>query len=181
MAQGTLMVRFAVSVSDVDRGVYEELDLRVAMHPSESRRHLCARVLAYGLEHEEGIELGRGVSTADEPAVWVRDGDGRVRRWIEVGAPSAERLHKASKLADEVAVYLHRGRASLDREIRRKRIHRLEAIRAYELDAALLDALESDESRSVTWQLTRTDGRLYVVAEDRALEAPLSPLVLGDG
>ncbi len=34
----------------------------------------------------------------------VRDLTGRLTTWIEVGAPDAERLHYASKLADRATV-----------------------------------------------------------------------------
>jgi uncharacterized protein YaeQ len=40
--------------------------------------------------------------------VLVRDLTGRLTTWIEVGAPDAERLHYASKLADRTTVYTHR-------------------------------------------------------------------------
>ena len=46
-------------------------------------RYLVTRTLAYALLHEEGIAFSKGLSTASEPAVWVREGDGRVRVWIE--------------------------------------------------------------------------------------------------
>jgi len=38
-----------VTLSDVDREVYEKLDLRLARHPSESVRYLLTRLLAYCL------------------------------------------------------------------------------------------------------------------------------------
>jgi hypothetical protein len=41
---------FAIILSDVDRGIYETLELKVARHPSEAQDHLVAGVLAYCLE-----------------------------------------------------------------------------------------------------------------------------------
>src|SRR5579859_1018315 len=61
-----------IDLSDVDRGVYETLDLRLARHPSESKHYLLTRALAYCLFYEEGIAFSKGLSTTDEPAVWVR-------------------------------------------------------------------------------------------------------------
>jgi len=36
MAAGAVMYNFAVQLADVDRGVYEEVALRAARHPSET-------------------------------------------------------------------------------------------------------------------------------------------------
>ena len=46
MALGATVHRFQIDLSDVDRGVYEALDLRVARHPSESVPYLLTRTLA---------------------------------------------------------------------------------------------------------------------------------------
>ena len=78
------------------------------MHPSESAEYLVTRLLAYCLELTEGIEFTAGLSNGDEPAIVVRDLTGRLLSWIEVGTPDADRLHRASKLVDRVAVYTHR-------------------------------------------------------------------------
>ncbi|MDQ3301441.1 MAG: YaeQ family protein, partial [Myxococcota bacterium] len=43
------MRKFEIALADSDRGVYEQLEWRVAQHPSESERYLVARVLARAL------------------------------------------------------------------------------------------------------------------------------------
>src|SRR4029077_9091825 len=91
--------RFEIALADSDRGVYEQLDWRVAQHPSESERYLVARVIARTLGHAEGVEFSRlGVSDDDEPAIVQRDLRGDLQAWIEVGSPSPERLRKTAKL-----------------------------------------------------------------------------------
>ena len=69
--------RFEIQLADVDRGVYVDLDLRVARHPSEDVPYLLTRVLALTLEHKEGLAFSKGLSEADEPALWLRTPDGR--------------------------------------------------------------------------------------------------------
>ena len=81
MAAGAVMYNFAVQLADVDRGVYEEVTLRAARHPSETDAYMMTRVLAYCLEFVEGITFSDGISSTDEPAVLVRD-------LTKVGAPS---------------------------------------------------------------------------------------------
>src|SRR4051794_22055009 len=107
MALTATVHHFEIVLADVDRGVYETLDLRVAQHPSETDTRLVVRTLAYCLSHEEGIAFSKGgLSSTEEAPIAVHDPTGRLLRWIDVGAPSAERLHKASKAAP-VSIYTH--------------------------------------------------------------------------
>ncbi len=174
MALPATMYRIRIELSDVDRGVYAPLDLRIARHPSESMRHMVARTLAYCLCFEEGIAFGRGVSTADEPAVWVKDLQGTVKVWIELGTPSAERLHRARKAVDRVVVFTHNAPALLWKEVRGKAVHRRETIEVYALDPAFLDAVGDATERNARWDLTRSDGELYVAIGGRALQSTLA-------
>lgn len=163
MALGSTIHRFKIELSDVDRSVYESLDLRVARHPSETMRYMLTRVIAYCLCYEEGIEFSpHGLSDGEEPAVWARTLDGRPRSWIEVGTPSAERLHRASKGWPHVAIFTQHDPALLVRETSKGVIHRLAEIEAYALDPAWLDALEGHVDRTTSWELARTDGTVYV-------------------
>ena len=137
MALGATIHTFEVHLADVDRGVYEELTLRVARHPSETDAFMMTRVLAYCLEYEEGIVFSEGISATDEPAVLVRDLTGRVTAWIEVGAPDADRLHYGSRLADRAVVYTHRDPAKVMAPWSGKRIHRGDEIALYSFDPEL--------------------------------------------
>jgi uncharacterized protein YaeQ len=78
MALSSTIFVVDVDLADADRNVYETLSLRLARHPSESDEFLVARLLAYCLEHTEGIEFSRGLCDADEPPVAVRDLTGRL-------------------------------------------------------------------------------------------------------
>src|SRR5438270_1772882 len=102
MALAATIYNFDVELTDTDRHVYESLALRVARHPSESEEYLVTRLLAYLLEYCQGIEFSRGISDPQDPAIAVRDLTGAVRSWIDIGAPEAARLHKASKTAARV-------------------------------------------------------------------------------
>ena len=104
MALSSTIRTFTVELADVDRGVYETLDLRVAQHPSETVDRLTVRVLARCLAHEENLEFGRGLSEVEDPALWSTDNTGEVMLWVDVGAPSAERVHRASKRSARVMV-----------------------------------------------------------------------------
>jgi uncharacterized protein YaeQ len=162
MALGATIHTFTVQLADVDRGVYDELSLRVARHPSETEAFMLTRVLAYCLEYEEGIVFTEGIAATDEPAVLVRDLTGRVTAWIEVGAPDADRLHYGSKLADRTVVYTHRDPAKVMAPWAGKRIHEAESIRLYSFDPGFIDAAVAALDRRNAVTLSITERELYL-------------------
>lgn len=173
MALSATMYHLKVDLSDVDRGVYESLDLRIARHPSESARYMLTRIIAYCLCYEEGIAFSKGLSTVEEPAVWVKDLQGNLRLWIEVGTPSAERLHKASKASPRLVVFTQNDPEPLKRATRDKAIFKADEIAIYALAPAFLDELDAATDRNAKWELVHTEGQLYVNVAGKSLSAPV--------
>jgi uncharacterized protein YaeQ len=164
-----------IELSDVDRGVYEQLDLRAARHPSESMAYFLTRALAYALLYEEGIAFSKGgLSTNDEPALSIKDLQGNTRAWIEVGTPSADRLHKAAKAAPRVVVFTQHDPRLLVKEAASRAIHKVERIEVYALDAAFLDELGAVTERNAKWTVLRNDGLLYVTVGDKSVSGAVT-------
>ena len=162
MAIGATVHTFTVQLADVDRGVYDELSLRVARQSAETDAFMMTRVLAYCLEYEEGIAFSEGISSTDEPAVLVRDLTGRLVAWIEVGSPDAARLHHGSRLAERTAVYTHRDPAKVLASWSGKRIHDADAIVLHSFDPGFIDAAVAALERRNTMTLSITEGRIYL-------------------
>jgi uncharacterized protein YaeQ len=181
MALSATVYRLQIDLSDVDRNLYQALDLRVARHPSETMRYLLTRVLAYCLCYEEAIAFGKGLSNVEEPAVWVKDPHGRIRLWIDVGSPSPERLHKASKAADRVVVFTQHDPAVLQKAVAGETIHRGGEIVVHALAAAFLDAVEEVTERNARWTLVHTGGQLYLTAGETTVEGTVARLPLVSG
>lgn len=180
MAQQATVLKIDVQLSDVDRGRYESLELRLARHPSESGRYLVARTLAYCLLFDDGIAFSKGgLSDTDEPPVAIRSLDGRLLCWIDVGAPSAERLHKASKAAGSVVVFTYQDPALLRKEAAQKGVHKGEQIEVWPLDPAFLDAVFAKIGKSTKIEVVRSGGELYVTLEGETFTTSLqaSPLL----
>jgi uncharacterized protein YaeQ len=162
MALTATIYNIDIELADSDRHVYESLALRVARHPSESEEYLVARVLAYALEYSDGIAFSRGVSDADEPALLIRDLTGGITSWIEIGTPSPERLHKASKAAPRVVVYTHKDPAQFLKQIAGSKIHRADALELYTLDRELIGALVARLERRMAFSLSVAERELYL-------------------
>ena len=177
MALGATIYHFDVQVSNVDRDVYETFAVKAARHPSESDEYLVTRVLAYCLEYTEGLAFSRGgLSDPDEPALAVRDLTGALRSWIDIGLPDAARLHKAAKAAPRVAVYTHRNAALLLEQLQNGRVHRAEAVEIYDFGRELVAGLVQRLERRTAWDLSLTDGTLFITVADATLQAEVRVL-----
>jgi uncharacterized protein YaeQ len=180
MALGATMYTLTVDVADVDRGVYEVLELRVARHPSESIEYLVTRVLAYCLEYREGIAFTDGVSAIDEPAVVVRDLTGRLTGWIEVGAPDPERVHRGSKLAGRVAIYTHREPSIVLGQLDGTRIHRAGEIPLYSFGRGFIASVAPKVERRTKVAISVTERQLYLTLAGETFATAVEMRRLGE-
>ena len=179
MALTSTVYHLEIDLSDVDRGVYEKLDLRLARHPSESTHYLLTRAFAYCLFYEDGIAFSKGLSTTDEPAVWVKEPDGRVALWIDVGSPSSERVHKASKAAARVVIVTQHDPRILFEHLEGEKIHRKEELEIFALAPSFLEALAPMVDRHTRLGLVRNEGELYVTIGDKSFSTPFARTSLG--
>ena len=183
MALSATPLRFQVALSHVDRNVYETLELKMAQHPSETRRYLLCRMLAYCALYDEGLAFSKaGLAAPDEPAISQHTLDGRLLLHVEIGSPSPERLHKTSKAAPRVAVFTQHDPALLVASLRGHRVHRLEAIEAYAISPQFLDELSAHVGeRGAGLELTIADAVMYVVIDGTSLSTPLERFALDAG
>lgn len=168
MANPARLYRFRLTVSDVDRGFYESLDFRAAMHPSESEAYLLTRVLAYSLNYESGLEFAPGLSSSDEPALHLLGPNG-IALWIEIGNPSSRKLHKAAKASKKVRVYTYKDPESLKKEAAGQAIHRAGEIEVFALGSPFLNALAGVLQRDNEWGLIHNDGELTVTVGEESI------------
>lgn len=181
MALTATIHSFDIELSDTDRGVYETLALRVARHPSETEEYLVTRVLAYCLEYADGVSFSKGLAEPDEPALAVRDLTGALRVWIDIGAPDAARMHRASKAAARVVVYTHKDPRTVARQWSGERIHRASELELYHVDHALLAALVARLERRMVFALSVSGGQLYITIGGDLLEGPVARHLLVTG
>jgi len=172
MALTATVYIFAIDLSDLDRGMFETLELRVARHPSETAEYMLVRVLAYCAEYCEGLVMTEGVSSGDEPALLVRDLTGRVTAWIEVGLPDASRLHRGSKLAGRVAVYTHRDVRQLLPQLAGATIHRASEIPIRAFDRGAIEALAAQLERRTSLAISIAGQEFFVSLGERTFTLP---------
>lgn len=180
MAQQATAYRFQVQLSHVDRSVYQELDVKMARHPSETERYLLLRLLAYCFLYQEGLAFSKGgLSSPDEPPLTVRTLDGTLTTWVEIGQPSAERLHKAAKAAPRVVLFTHTDARLLLDGLANQKIHRRELVEVWRVDPGFLDAVAAQVGdRGARLELTITEAELYLGIEGETVTGTLERVSL---
>lgn len=105
MALKPTIYKAQIELADSDRNHFDSLSLTLARHPSETLERMAARLLAFCLQAQRGLEFTRGLSTSEEPDLWRHTDGGELEQWIEVGQPEESRLRKACGKSKEVLVY----------------------------------------------------------------------------
>lgn len=175
MALPATIYRATIELADIDRGLYEKLETTVARHPSETSERLVARLFAYALYYNEDLSFTKGIAAADEPDLWTKEPDGRVREWIEVGLPDFERLRKVSRHAEEV-VLIASGNASGFWRWQEQMLPKLAIINnltILAIEPAFVAQIVPLLQRAINWSLTITEGSIYLTIGKETLESTL--------
>lgn len=105
MALKPTIYKFKIGLSDFDRDYYDNLNLTLAQHPSETLERMMVRLLAFCLNADPDLIFTKGLSSVEEADVWLKTLDEQTKLWIDVGEPSFERVKKATRISDKVKVY----------------------------------------------------------------------------
>ena len=177
MALKATIFKCDLSIADLDRNYFENHTLTLARHPSENDARLMVRLLAFMLFADEYLEFGKGLSTDEEPDLWLKDMTGAIKRWIYVGQLDERWLRKASGRSAQVAVICYGDRvADVWWEQNRATLEKLPNLTVYRLTSADLDALTALADRSMSLQCMIQDGEMLVTADHGV--ARITPSVL---
>ncbi len=174
MSISTTLYRFQIELSDITRGIYETLDFRVSQHPSEHMPYLMTRVLAYILNSQDGLAFSStGLHDPDAPAISIPDSYGGNKLVIEIGNPSAKKLHKATKTAKEVKVYTYKNPDLLMRDLREEKIHRSDEIEFYSVSPLFLEELAGVIKRDNRWGFLFDDEQMTIQIGEKSFTGEL--------
>ncbi|MFL0797860.1 MAG: YaeQ family protein [Cellvibrionaceae bacterium] len=105
MALSATIHKAEIHIADMNRHYYENHHLTIAQHPSETERRLMLRILAFILNANESLQFSKGLSTDDEPDLWVKNFSDDIELWIDLGQPSEKRIRKACGRSKQVLIY----------------------------------------------------------------------------
>jgi len=171
-----------LQISDLDRQVYGEHVLTLALHPSETEERLLIRLLAFALQVPADTDLGalqfaRGLSDTDEPDIWQHDLSGQLVQWIEVGQPDERRLARACGRAERVSLYVYGSAAAIWWAGIRNKLTRLRNLEVWQIESEQSQALAALAQRAMQWQVTVQDGTVWVSGGQSGVDSALDASV----
>ena len=107
MALKATIFKAELHVADMDRNYFQTHPLTIARHPSETDERMMMRVLAFALHAEEALVFGKGLSSDEEPDLWLKDLTGAIDKWIDVGQPDEKIIRRACGRAEQVFIYTY--------------------------------------------------------------------------
>jgi uncharacterized protein YaeQ len=146
MALKSTVYKAALQIADMDRQLYADHALTLALHPSETEERLLVRLLAFALnvphDNDHGaLQFARGLSDGDEPDIWQHDLTGQLLHRIEVEQPDERRLAKACSRAGRVTLYVFGSAAEIWWNGIRNKLTRLNKLTVWQILAEQAQAL----------------------------------------
>lgn len=114
MSLKATICKVQIDVANIDTSYYQQHQLTLAQHPSETDERLMLRILAFALHAHPQLTFGKDIGDTGEPALWQKDPTGEIALWIELGAPDERTLRKACGRAKQVALIMYGRRISAD-------------------------------------------------------------------
>ena len=178
MALASTLYDFQIALSNVDRGIDQQLSFKVARHPSETMERVWLRVLAYCWLWEDRLVFGPGLGDPDAPDLETRDYTGLVTRWVRVGRADPARVQRAVDQNGSAKVcVLFDAPARMEAflaEVATEKLHRVSKATLAAIDPELLEALASEEARRVKLVVTLSGDHFYLDRDGSSFDGPLT-------
>lgn len=176
MAQTATLFAVQLQIADQDRQHYHNYSMKVALHPSEQIERLIARLLVWSLYADEKLLFGKGLSSRDDAEIWQHHDHGDIALWIEVGEPDAARVKKASRQSDRVIMLAYTRSQDTWWKKQAASIRMFKNVEVLSIPWETVCGLAAGVTRQIHWQVTISDGALYISHDDRVTEIPVTSL-----
>jgi len=176
MALKPTIHKVSLNLVDMNRDIYTSEKLTVALHPSETVTRMMVRILTYALNYDQDLEFTKGLSTADEPDLWIVRPDNSVSRWIEVGQASPERMRKGVSRAEQVVLYAYGSEVDIWWAKNGDALKALPKTQVFRFDSDQVSQLEALCDRTVELTITLSENQIFVAAGDNQVEVEVSQL-----
>ena len=170
MALKATIFKAQIQLTDMDRHVYDTLNLTIARHPSENDERMMVRVLAFILNSHEQLQMTKGLSTDDEPDIWQLNLSGEIDLWIELGQPDEKRIKKAFGRTKAVKIYSF-GDGVVEQwwQKQQSKLMRFDALEVVSLSKAQSESLATLAKRTMNLNCTIQDGEIWLSDEQNSV------------
>jgi uncharacterized protein YaeQ len=175
MALKPTIYKFRVSLTDLNRDYFDNFQITVAQHPSETLNRLAARIIAFCHGAEEGLQFTKGLSSIEEPDIWVKNFSDDIETWIEIGEPDSERIKKANRFCKNLSIYSFNTKSESWWKQHGGKISQY-AKQVYRLDHDSIELLAQKFERTMDLSVMVTGEDIYVETGNDSIPVSISTL-----
>ncbi|ASF13801.1 MULTISPECIES: YaeQ family protein [Shewanella] len=170
MALKATVFKVNLQIADMDRGYYQDHQLTLAQHPSETDGRMMVRLLAFILNASETLSFTKGLCVDDEPELWDKSLSGEVNLWIEFGQADEKWLRKASGRAKAVQLFTYGGRSvPIWWKQNQAALERYKNLKVWNIAEESVTAMEALVSRTMSLQASISEGQVWLSDNEHSL------------
>jgi len=175
MALKATIFKADLQIADMDRHYYQPHSLTLARHPSETDERMMVRLLAFALHADEALAFTKGLSTDDEPDLWLKELSGEIDLWIDIGQPDEKRIRKACGRAKQVAIYCFNSRsAAIWWEQNSGKLQRFDNLKVIHIQHDASKQLAGLAQRNMQLQCNIQDGQVWLGDDTESVQVDLA-------
>lgn len=168
MSTKTTICKALLNIANMDIHYYNEHNLTMAQHPSESDLRLMNRLVAFILNANDNLVFCKGIDEDDEPDLWEKDFGDDIKLWIDIGQPDEKRIKKACGRSEKVIIYTYQENVATPWfKQMEKVIKRFKNLSVIHLD--IQGDIEELAQRSMSFQCNISEEELTLIKDDQSL------------
>jgi uncharacterized protein YaeQ len=170
MALSASIFKLNIFISNMDTNFYQEFDLTMAQHPSESEARMMYRLLAFIHSAHDDLKFTQGLSNVEEPELWQMSLTGEVIHWIELGLPDEKRIKQAAGKSKKVSIYTyHKNKAEEWFPKIKEKFLKNDKINIYSLEVTENGPIEALVEKSMKLTCVIEDNLMYLASDDHRI------------
>ena len=169
MATKATIYKVLLNIANMDENYYNDHNLTLALHPSETELRLLSRIVAFILNANDDLVFCKGIQEDDEPDLWQKELDGSIKLWIDLGQPDEKRIKKACGRSEKVIIYTYQENMAMPwfKQMENS-LNRFKNLRIIHLDIQEED-VEDIVQRAMNLQCNISDSELTLISDKKDL------------
>lgn len=179
MALKSTVFKVNLQIADMDRNYYQDHQLTLAQHPSETDGRMMVRLLAFIINASNTLSFSKGLCVDDEPELWDKSLSGEINLWVEFGQADEKWLRKASGRAKAVQLFTYGGRSvPIWWKQNQQALERYQNLKVWNIAEESVTAMEALVGRNMALQVSISEGQIWL--SDSENSVLIEPEILKD-
>ena len=170
MALKATVFKVAIQIADMDRGYYQDHQLTLAQHPSETDERMMVRLLAFAMNASDSLTFSKGLCVDDEPELWDKSLADEINLWVEFGQSDEKWLRKACGRAKQVQLITYGGRSvPIWWKQNEAALERYDNLTIWNIPEESVKAMGQLVGRNMALQFNICEGQIWISDNDNSI------------